>query len=102
MRTLLTGACLLILTGTAIAQDLTNPAPGEASQDIINVLMWVGGGLAVLFFPFLVAAVRGHQNAIAIGAVCFFLGWTVIGWIVAMIWSLTGNTHAAERRRYRR
>jgi ABC-type transport system involved in cytochrome c biogenesis permease component len=103
MRTLLTGVCLLVLTGTAVAQEpVAMPDPGEAQREVLTVLGWVAGGLAVLFFPFGIAVLRGHHNALAIGALCFFLGWTIIGWIVAMIWSLTGNTHAAEYRRYRR
>ena len=46
------------------------------------------------FMPTLIALVRGHHNALAIFLTNLLLGWTVIGWIIALIWSTT----AAERR----
>lgn len=45
-------------------------------------------GLLVYF-----ASQREHPNATAIGVFNFFLGWTFIGWVVALVWSL-GNTKA--------
>ncbi|MEO1038003.1 MAG: superinfection immunity protein [Pseudomonadota bacterium] len=52
--------------------------------------------LAVLlhFLPTLIALLRGHHNGFAIFLTNLLLGWTVIGWIVALIWSFT----AIERR----
>ena len=41
------------------------------------------------FFPSLVAAVRDHRNGAAISVLNLFLGWTFIGWVVALVWSLT-------------
>ena len=45
--------------------------------------------LALYFLPTIIAFSRHKRNAGAIGALNFFLGWTVIGWIGALIWSLT-------------
>lgn len=47
--------------------------------------------LSVYFVPWLVAWARGHHNTLAIFAVTLLLGWTVLGWAVALIWSLTAN-----------
>lgn len=41
--------------------------------------------------PTLVAWGREHRSALAITFVNLALGWTALGWIVAMVWSLTGN-----------
>ena len=30
---------------------------------------------------------RKKRNLISIGLLNFFLGWTVIGWIIALIWA---------------
>lgn len=50
---------------------------------------------ALLYFiPAIVAIARKHHNAMAIFLTNLFLGWSVIGWIVALIWSFT----AVERR----
>jgi hypothetical protein len=50
----------------------------------------VVGLLALLYWtPSVVAYRRGHRNAAAILALNLFLGWTVLGWIVALVWALT-------------
>ena len=46
------------------------------------------------FLPTVVALIRGHLSALAIFLLNLFLGWTLIGWIIALIWSCTGNTAA--------
>ena len=40
------------------------------------------------FLPTIVAAAGGKRNAVAIGALNFFTGWTVIGWVISLIWAL--------------
>ena len=47
---------------------------------------------AAYFFPTIVASRRGHRNANAVCAVNLFFGWTFVGWVVALVWSLTDNT----------
>ncbi len=63
--------------------------------------------LIVTFIPGVIATMRGHESQLAIWLVCFLLGWTGIGWIVALIWSFaaTGRnstTVIVERDRPRR
>ncbi|WP_244136744.1 superinfection immunity protein [Burkholderia vietnamiensis] len=41
------------------------------------------------FAPTLVAFRRKHHNKTAIAALNFFVGWTFIGWVAALVWSLT-------------
>jgi len=45
--------------------------------------------LFLYFLPGLEAALKQKRNATAIVVLNLFLGWTVIGWIAALIWSLT-------------
>ena len=45
--------------------------------------------LALHFLPTIVAAIRRAQNVGWIFVVNLFLGWTIIGWIVALIWAAT-------------
>ena len=51
-------------------------------------------GIAVLiyFLPFSVAIIRNHNDWLAITVLDLLLGWTVVGWLVALIWACTGNT----------
>ena len=43
----------------------------------------------VYFIPTWVASARNHHNANAVFATNLLLGWTAMGWIAALIWSLT-------------
>jgi hypothetical protein len=48
--------------------------------------------LTITFFyliPTLLAWGRRHRNALAITAVNLIFGWSIIGWGVALVWSLT-------------
>jgi len=45
--------------------------------------------LALYFVPSIVGFARGHHNKWAIFALNLLLGWTGLGWIGALVWSLT-------------
>jgi len=47
------------------------------------------------FLPALIAVVRGHNNVGAIFVTDLLLGWTVLGWLIALIWSCTDNIRTA-------
>lgn len=62
---------------------------GETS---LGVSFLVLGLLVVIYFvPFMVAKMRKHSKATAIGVLNLFLGWTGLGWIGALVWSFTEN-----------
>lgn len=45
--------------------------------------------LAAYLLPMFIAFGRDHPNAWPITILDLLLGWTFIGWVVALIWSLT-------------
>jgi len=45
--------------------------------------------LLLYFLPTIVAFLRGHQSRAGILLVNFFLGWSGLGWIIALIWALS-------------
>ena len=47
--------------------------------------------LAVYFLPTIIAAVRKKRNILATFLLNLFLGWTFIGWVVALVWAVTKN-----------
>lgn len=54
-------------------------------------------GLVILFvylLPTTIAMIRGHHNTFAIMLLNVLLGWTFVGWVVSLVWSVT----AIERR----
>ena len=71
-------------------------APIKRHRPLVLVIAWVvavvSGGY---FLPWAIAVTRGKTNASTIGWVNFLLGWTVIGWVVALVMSL--RPHASQR-----
>lgn len=60
---------------------------GSVFVGIIFVLI-----AALLYFlPTIIAVKRDHPSYLAIFVVNLFLGWMLIGWIIALVWSLSGT-----------
>ena len=57
-------------------------------DDTVTILYVLGTALAYCF-PAFIALGRGHPNCVPILIVNLSLGWTVIGWVGALFWSLT-------------
>ena len=51
--------------------------------------------LAVIYFvPTWIALARRHRSAVGVLMVNIFTAWTVLGWIFALFWALTGERTA--------
>ena len=61
-------------------------------SDLLILLL----ALIAYFLPSVVAGVRSHNNYNAILLLNLLLGWTVAGWIGALIWSATDNVEKRE------
>lgn len=46
-----------------------------------------GAIAAIYFLPTAVALARKHRNGSAVAALNLFAGWTIIGWVIALIWA---------------
>lgn len=53
--------------------------------------------LVAYFVPSIVAAHREHAQRGAITALNFFLGWSFVGWVVALVWSMSNPQVVASR-----
>lgn len=53
---------------------------------------------AILFFPSFVAGMRNHNNFTPILLVNLILSFTIIGYIVALIWSFSDNTKKEKQK----
>lgn len=40
------------------------------------------------FLPSFIAFLRQHKNKLAIFLLNLLLGWTILGWVVSLVWSL--------------
>ncbi len=47
--------------------------------------------IALYFLPWLEAMRRWHSKTTAIGVLNVLLGWTFIGWAIALVWACTEN-----------
>jgi len=52
--------------------------------------------IAVYLLPFFIASCRAHKQAPLISIVNLFLGWTLLGWVTALIWAFTNNVYEKE------
>ena len=61
----------------------------ELAVGIILGLALLAVALAVYFLPTVIAYARVKRNIWAIFALNLLLGWSVIGWIISLVWALT-------------
>jgi hypothetical protein len=47
-----------------------------------------GFGTVMYFLPSIIALARSKRDILAIFLLNLFLGWSVIGWIVALVWAV--------------
>lgn len=46
----------------------------------------------VYLLPSFIAFGRNHQDQYAIGALNLFTGWSFLGWVISIVWSLLPRT----------
>lgn len=56
--------------------------------------MWMVALLFLYFLPAALAVTAQHRQSAAIFALNFFLGWTLIGWVAALVWALVRGPNA--------
>lgn len=56
---------------------------------LIIVLVVLVGGLTVYFLPTIIALFRNHHQWGAITVINLFFGWTLIGWVLTLAWSVS-------------
>ena len=67
-------------------------ANASSSGGAFTGLLFLAFGFGLYMFPTIVAAARGKDNGLAIAALNFLLGWSFIGWVVALVWALTKDS----------
>lgn len=49
-------------------------------------------GIALAFLPIIIALVRHSKSIVGIILLNILGGWTGIGWIIALVWAITGES----------
>lgn len=53
--------------------------------------VWLFLSLAIYFIPVVIAYVRKHKDILPIALLTIFIGWTFLGWLAALLWSLNSD-----------
>jgi hypothetical protein len=56
-----------------------------------------GLSFVMYFLPSIIALVRGKRDILAVFLLNLFLGWSVIGWVVALIWAAKHDVPVVAR-----
>lgn len=69
-------------------------AIGSGTNDAAKVaaFVFIASALALYAAPSLVAASRKHRNTTGIVVLNILGGWTVLGWIVALVWAYAAQS----------
>jgi hypothetical protein len=69
----------------------------DGISNLIGFQLVLGLMFGVYLAPSIIAVVRGHHSWPWIGFLNFATGWTVAGWIAALVWSVTATSDHADR-----
>jgi len=56
-----------------------------------------GFGLVLYFLPSIIAVARSKRDTTAIFVLNLLLGWTAIGWVIALVWALKTDVPLVAR-----
>lgn len=65
-------------------------------MEMVESGIWTGFLIGLYFVPAIVAHVRRHKNQAPIFLTNLIFGWTGIGWLIAIIWSMTAFVDAPK------
>jgi hypothetical protein len=69
---------------------------GSSTLESFFLIFFACGAVFFWLVPIMVAMNRKHRNRVPIILTTVFVGWTVIGWIAAMIWASTDNVEGRK------
>ena len=56
-----------------------------------TLLAFIAIGFCLYFLPTIIAFNRNRHNKWAIFVLNFFLGWSVIAWVIALVWAVSSS-----------
>jgi hypothetical protein len=69
---------------------LRGPSNQASLDSTAEALLWIIGAVAYLI-PIIIAGVRNCKSTAAIVIIDLLLGWTFVGWVVALSWAASGE-----------
>jgi len=68
---------------------------GQGSDVLVALILVIVLGVCY-FLPAIIAVKRNHANSTSVFLLNFLLGWTFLGWVVAIVWAFSANTNQAQ------
>jgi len=64
-------------------------------ESVLILLIFLA--IIVYFLPTIVASSNKHLNTTAIAVLNILLGWTLLGWVIALVWAFTKQAERREK-----
>lgn len=81
----------VVLKTVVSALEYFEAAVADFSSFVGSILAFISlliVALSVYFFPSIVGWKKKHKDMLAIFVLNFFLAWTGLGWVIALIWAV--------------
>lgn len=72
---------------------------GTNTASVVAAIIFVPAIIALYFSPAIVAKWRKHPQTMPIAVLNTLLGWTLLGWVVALVWAYTAQAPKIEAAR---
>lgn len=83
-------------------QQQAAPSGGPTFSGMLG-LACLGLACVLLYLlPLIVGTLRRHENSVGLAALTVLLGWTGVGWLLAMLWAVMGQSVPPPEDRGRR
>ena len=89
-RGLTVDSCRQLLERAYSASTSISPASTDSGIGLTTIFL-IATAIAIYFLPAITAINRNHRNRKAIAVLIIFLGWTFVGWVIALVWSFTAD-----------
>lgn len=80
-------AILAVVLGALAASSIAYAGIDGVLRIVLFCILGLAG-LVIYFLPTAVAFMRDHRNLVALAVLNFFVGWTFLGWVGALVWAL--------------
>jgi len=83
----------LVILAVVLPPIVAGAGAGEVAH-AIGKLIGLGLFILLYFLPSLITSINHHRNFLPILILNFTIGWTLIGWVAALIWAVYRERNA--------